>query len=236
MHIPDGFLGNALSAPLIGAAAVSAGFSISKLKSELLKKKLVKRKKMALAEGDLDSDMEEKWSLTRKGREKLLAMATVGAFIFAAQMMNFPVADGTSGHLIGAALATIVLGPFASILIISVILMVQAVMFGDGGLLALGANIVNMALVASIVSYLVFDKLFGMPGKKGIRFFTGAFVAAWLSVMAAAMFCSFELMLSGQGGMEVLAAMSGVHALIGIGEGLITVLIVSIFFPRLLRS
>lgn len=236
MHIPDGFLNNAVSAPLIGIAAVSAGYSISKLRQELLKKKLAARRKAVLAEGDLDSSVEEKWSLTDKGREKLLGIATVGAFIFATQMMNFPVQHGTSGHLIGAALATIVLGPYASVLIMSAVLALQAFMFGDGGIVALGANILNMAIVATLVSYLVFDKWFGLPRKFGKKFMLGIFLAAWISVMAAALFCSTELILSGQGGLEVLSSMISVHALIGIGEGIITLLVISIFFPRLLRK
>ncbi len=236
MHIPDGFLGNTTWIPLIGAAVSSLWHSLSKLTKELFEKKLVAKKKLALAEGDMDSSVKEKWSLTSKGREKIFGMATIGAFVFAAQMMNFPVEQATSGHLIGAALATIVLGPFAGIVIISVVLVIQALMFGDGGIFALGSNIINMAVVASFVSYFVFDKLFRLSGKFSIKFFVGIFVAAWLSVMAASTACSIELILSGHGGIEILASMSLVHALIGIGEGIITIFIVSLFFPKLLRS
>lgn len=236
MHIPDGFLENAVSAPLIGAAAVSAGYSVSKLKKELFQKKIVAKKKLALAEGDTDSSVNEKWSLKARGREKIFAMATIGAFIFATQMMNFPVAEATSGHLIGAALATIVLGPFAGVLIISAVLILQALLFGDGGIIALGSNIINMAVVGSFVAYFVFDKLFRLPEKLSTKFFIGVFVAAWLSVLAASTVCSIELMLSGHGGIEVLTSMTLVHALIGIGEGIITMFIVALFFPKLLRS
>lgn len=236
MHIPDGFLGNAVSAPLIGVAVISAGYSISKLKNELLKKKLVVRKKLALAEGNMDSSVNEKWALTNKGREKIFAMATIGAFIFATQMMNFPVAEATSGHLIGAALAAIVLGPFAAVLIISAVLVLQALMFGDGGIMALGSNIINMAVVGSFVVYFVFDKIFRLPGKVSARFFIAIFVAAWLSVLAASTACSIELIISGHGGFEILSAMTLVHALIGIGEGIITIFIITLFFPKLLRS
>lgn len=236
MHIPDGFINNSVSVPLIGAAALSFGYSVSKLKSGLLKKKLVAKKKMALETGDLDSSYEEKWKLTEKGKEKLMAIASVGAFVFAAQMMNFPVANGTSGHLIGAALAVIILGPYAAVIIMSLVLAVQALFFGDGGLVALGANIVNMAVIAALVSYFVYDKIFKTPKGLNMRFFAAGFLTAWISVMAAALFCSLELVISGHGRVEILTSMLGVHALIGIGEAVITIVIVSLFFPKLIRN
>ncbi|MFC1656122.1 energy-coupling factor ABC transporter permease, partial [Patescibacteria group bacterium] len=139
-------------------------------------------------------------------------------------------------HLIGAALATIVLGPFSGVLIISAVLVLQAFLFGDGGIMALGSNIINMAIVASFVAYFVFDKLFSLPKKVSLKFFVGIFVAAWLSVIAASTVCSIELIISGHGGVEILTSMNLVHALIGIGEGIITILIIALFFPRLLRS
>lgn len=236
MHIPDGFINNSVSAPLIGAAVLSVGYSVSKIKSGLLKKKVVAKKKMALETGDLDSAIEEKWRLTEKGKDKLLAIASTGAFVFAAQMMNFPVAEGTSGHLIGAALATIVLGPYASVLIMALVLSIQALMFGDGGLMALGANIVNMGLVASFAAYFVYKKLFNSPEGVNLRFLLGGFLSAWFSVMAAALFCSLQLIVSGHGGAEILTSMLGVHALIGIGEAVITLAVVLLFFPKKLNN
>jgi cobalt/nickel transport system permease protein len=236
MHIPDGFINNSVSAPLIGAAVLSVGYSVSKLKSGLLKKKIVAKKKLALETGDLDTAVEEKWQLTDKGKDKLLAIASTGAFVFAAQMMNFPVAEGTSGHLIGAALSTIVLGPYVSILIMALVLSVQALMFGDGGLVALGANIVNLGIVASFTAYFVYKYLFNSPKGFNLRFLLAGFLSAWLSVIAAALFCSLQLIVSGHGGAEILASMLGVHALIGIGEAVITVAVVLLFFPKKLNN
>jgi len=235
MHLPDGLINNAVNGPLLGAAAVFAGYAVSKLRASLLRKRLIARKRLALAEGDVETGVEQKWELTNKGKEKLLIMASVGAFIFAAQMMNFNVAEGTSGHFIGAALATIALGRFAGMIIISVILTIQAFLFGDGGIVALGSNIINLAVIGSFVSFVVFDKCFKMPDRKTWKFYLGIFIAAWLSVMAASFAASIELMISGQGGMSMISSMMGVHALIGIGEGLITLCVITFFFKKLIR-
>lgn len=235
MHIPDGFLHNAVSGPLLGAASVFAGLSVAKLRSQLVKKKLIARRKLALANGTTEASVDTKWELTDKGKDKLFAMATVGAFIFAAQMMNFNVASGTSGHFVGAALATIALGRYAGIIIMMIVLGIQALMFGDGGIVAFGANVVNMAVIGSFMTYLVFDKWFGMPKAGDKKFYVAAICAGWLSVMAAALAASIQLILSGNGGIDILTSMLGVHALIGIGEGIITALILTIFFRKIMR-
>lgn len=154
-------------------------------------------------------------------------MGVMGAFIFAAQMLNFPVMGGTSGHLLGGVLAAVLLGPYAGAIVIALVLAVQCLIFQDGGLTALGANIVNMSFVGAMGGYLIYNftrKLIG--GNRGIL--AGAAFAAWLSVILASSLCAIELAISGTSPLRIaLAAMAGVHALIGIGEAIITCLVVS---------
>lgn len=154
-------------------------------------------------------------------------MGIMSAFIFAVQMINFPVIGGTSGHLFGGILASVLLGPYAAAIVLSCVLIFQCLIFQDGGLLALGANIFNMALIGTIGGYLIFKGLNKMLGnKKG--FLMSAGTAAWFSVVLAASFCALELALSGISPLGVvLPAMVGIHALIGIGEALITVAVLS---------
>ncbi|MBH8555425.1 energy-coupling factor ABC transporter permease [Nostocaceae cyanobacterium CENA357] len=155
-------------------------------------------------------------------RAPILGLTT--AFIFAAQMINFPVAGGTSGHLLGGTLAAIVLGsPWAGILCIATVFIIQAVLFADGGITALGANILNAGVIAVWVGWVLtqtLQRLFG--GSKG-RLPLAAGIAAAVSVVVASVACAIELALSGTASLAVvLPAMTGVHILIGIGEGLIT--------------
>src|SRR5512140_2952637 len=103
-----------------------------------------------------------------------------GAFVFVAQMINFPVAGGTSGHLLGGALAVVLLGPSAAVIVMSSVLIIQALIFADGGLLALGANILNMALVAPICAFGVYRVVHRfLPGQRGQLI--AASLAAWVS-------------------------------------------------------
>ena len=155
------------------------------------------------------------------GERQVPLMGVMAAFIFAAQMINFPVAGGTSGHLLGGALAAIVLGPWAGILVMTTVIAVQALIFQDGGLVVMGANIFNMGILTALVGYGLYR---GASGRsKGIRL-TVAGVAAWLSVVAGALMTSFQLWVSGTSALRVVfPAMLGVHVLIGIGEALITV-------------
>lgn len=148
----------------------------------------------------------------------------VAAFVFAVQMLNFPVAAGTSGHLLGGALAAILIGPWAGAICVAVVLLVQA-LFADGGLTALGLNILNMALVTALAGYASFAGLRRVLPKtrSGVTLASG--IAAGLSVVLASAAFTIEYGLGGSGGAPVgtvAAAMIGVHSLIGIGEGLIT--------------
>ncbi len=157
------------------------------------------------------------------GERQVPLMGILAAFIFAAQMLNFPVAGGTSGHLIGAALAAILLGPWASVLIMSCVLLAQSLIFQDGGLLALGANILNMGIVASFSGYYIYRLVTLLLGNGRRGKLVGGFVGAWGSVFLASIFCAIELVVSGTSPIGVaLPAMAGIHTLIGIGEGLIT--------------
>ncbi|MEU6542683.1 energy-coupling factor ABC transporter permease [Streptomyces sp. NPDC046859] len=153
----------------------------------------------------------------------------VAAFIFAVQMLNFPVAAGTSGHLLGGALAAILVGPYTGVLCVSVVLLMQGILFADGGLTALGVNITNMAIVTTVVAYAVFRLLVKVlpRGRRSIT--VASFTAALLSVPAAAL--AFTLMYAVGGTTDVslgkvAGAMVGVHVLIGLGEATITALTV----------
>lgn len=150
-------------------------------------------------------------------------MGVMAAFIFAAQMLNFPVAGGTSGHLIGGALAAILLGPWAALLVMTSVIGLQALVFQDGGLIVMGANIFNMGVVSCLAGYGVYVALGKMGGESSRGIFARGFVAAWVSVFLGALAAAAELAISGTSPWSVaVPAMAGVHTLIGIGEGLIT--------------
>ncbi|GMU39720.1 MAG: hypothetical protein AMXMBFR23_05860 [Chloroflexota bacterium] len=149
-------------------------------------------------------------------------MGVMAAFIFAAQMMNFPVAGGTSGHMLGGALAAILLGPWAAIIVMTAVVGLQAVLFQDGGIAVLGANILNMGVITAFIGAALYRATKPFAGS-GAGLLAVAFVAAWLSVEASAIATALQLAASGTSPFEVvMPAMVGVHALIGIGEGLIT--------------
>ncbi|MEV0223748.1 energy-coupling factor ABC transporter permease [Streptomyces sp. NPDC050704] len=153
----------------------------------------------------------------------------VAAFIFAVQMLNFPVAAGTSGHLLGGALAAILVGPYTGVLCVSVVLLMQGILFADGGLTALGVNITVMAVVTTVVAYVVFRGLVKLLPKKRRSITVSAFIAAVLSVPAAAAAFTLVYAIGGTTDVpigQVLTAMVGVHVLIGIGEAAITALTV----------
>ena len=148
-------------------------------------------------------------------------MGVMAAFIFAAQMINFPVAGGTSGHLLGGALAAIMLGPWAGMLVMTAVVAVQGLLFQDGGLLVMGANILNMGLVTAAIGFGLYK---AAEGRQRVLKLGAAGLGAWLSVMAGALFTALQLWLSGTARLDiVMPAMLSVHALIGIGEALITV-------------
>jgi cobalt/nickel transport system permease protein len=155
------------------------------------------------------------------GEKQVPLMGIMAAFIFAAQMLNFPVAGGTSGHFLGGALAAMVLGPWAAILVMTAVIALQALLFQDGGLLVMGANIFNMGLLTAIIGFGLYRSVLNQS--KGVRLAVAG-VAAWLAVIAAALVTSLQLWLSGTSQLQVVVpAMLGVHVLIGLGEAIITV-------------
>ena len=150
-------------------------------------------------------------------------LGVAAAFIFAAQMFNFQVAGGTSGHLLGGVLAAVLLGPWAGTLVMACVIAVQALIFQDGGLLAMGANVFNMGIVGTLGGFYVYRALAGLLGGEQRARIPAAAVAAWVSVVAGAVCMALELAVSGTTPLQIaLPAMVGVHVLIGIGEALIT--------------
>lgn len=158
---------------------------------------------------------------------KLVLMAVLAALIFALQMLNFPVAGGTSGHFAGGAAAAIILGPWPAVLVMSCVLIVQALFFADGGVTALGANMVNLAVVGPFVGWWLYSTL-APASAPAPRKSAAAFASAWAGCFSAALTAGLMLWISGRVPLgAALGAMGFWHALIGIGEGLITAGLVS---------
>ncbi len=201
MHIPDGFL----SVPVSLACAILAAPAVSAAAAR---------------------------ARTRMGPSAVAMVGVTAAFVFAAQMLNFPVAGGTSGHLIGGVLAAVLLGPSAAVVIMTAVLATQCLVFGDGGLLALGANVLNMAILHPLVGFAVYRVVAGHArpvGERHARRIAAAAFASWVATIASAATCAGELVLSRVGAPSVvLPAMVGVHAVIGLGEALITAIVLSL--------
>jgi cobalt/nickel transport system permease protein len=193
MHIPDGFISPPVAAATSVVSVAALGIALTRSRDAF-------------------------------GIKHAPILGLTTAFIFAAQMINFPVAGGTSGHLLGGTLAAIILGnPWAGTICIATVLIIQAVLFADGGITALGANIFNMAVVGVWVGWSLTQTLQRLFGGYRSRLPLAAGIAAAVSVVVAAIACAIELAISGTAPLGlVLPAMTGVHILIGIGEGLIT--------------
>jgi len=198
MHIPDGFLNTGVSVATGVVAAGAIGYGLYKARDELDEKSVP-------------------------------MLALCAAFVFAAQMLNFPVAGGTSGHFLGGVLVAVLLGPWLGSLVIGLVLLVQCLGFADGGVTALGANVFNMAVIGTILSYYIFYGIKALLPKNRTAFLAATGVVAWLSVMLASGAASVELAVSGTTPLSVvLPSMLGVHAIIGAGEAIITVLVVGV--------
>ncbi len=184
------------------------------------------------------------YSLRKTGKElgerTVPLLGVTAAFIFAAQMLNFPVAGGTSGHFLGAMLAIALLGPYAATVVMTVVLLVQALGMADGGITALGANVFNMGVIAVFASYWLFLLLKRLLPRTLTGRLAAVAVASWVSVLLASLACSLELALSGTVPLGVaLPAMASVHMIIGLGEALITTAIAAAVFaarPDLVKS
>jgi cobalt/nickel transport system permease protein len=192
MHLPDGFLSILVAILFWILSVIVIGVALKKSKQTL-------------------------------GERQVPLMGVLAAAIFAGQMLNFAVAGGTSGHLLGAAMAAILVGPWPAVLVMTSVVSIQALLFQDGGLLALGANLFNMAIVGVFVSYAVYTGLRKLLQKQNWGLYVAGFVAAWSSIFIASFACGLELALSGTSPANIaIPAMGAIHALIGIGEGLIT--------------
>jgi len=193
MHIPDGFVSGSINAVTALGSAGTIGVSLWQVRRSLEKQAF-----------------------------KIPLLATTAAFVFAAQMLNFPIGGGTSGHFLGAVTAAALLGPFDACIVMTLVLVIQGLFFADGGITALGTNILNMGVIGGIGGYLVMRgfRSFLPTGRPG--YVLSAAVASWVSVVLASSACALELALSGTSPLKIaLPAMAGTHAIIGIGEALI---------------
>jgi len=199
MHIPDGFVSAPLNSVTALISIATLAFSVARVKRDFSDKAFV-----------------------------VPLLATLAAFVFAAQMLNFPIGGGTSGHFLGAVTAAALLGPWSACIILSVVLVIQGLLFGDGGITALGSNILNMGIVGGIVAYPLLRGLRALlPAGRGYYFAASA-VASWFSVVLASSFCALELALSGTSPLKIaFPAMVGTHAIIGIGEAMICVAVLT---------
>jgi cobalt/nickel transport system permease protein len=173
------------------------------------------------------------WSLRMTAKtldeREVPIVGLAAAFVFALQMLNFPVANGTSGHLLGGVLAAVLVGPYAGALAVTVVLVVQALLFADGGLSALGLNVVNMALVGAYAGFGIFVLVRRLLGRSAASVTTAAGIAAFTAPVLAAVVFTVEYSVGGNDAVSIGAvagSMIGVHVLIGVGEGLITALAV----------
>ena len=199
MHIPDGFVSGTINSATAIVAVSTLAFSVTRVKQEF------KDKDFAVP-----------------------LLATLAAFVFAAQMLNFPIGGGTSGHFLGAVTAAALLGPWSACIILSVVLVIQGLLFGDGGITALGSNIFNMGIIGGVLAYPIMRGIRALlpAGRNG--YFISAAVASWVSVVLASSFCALELALSGTSPLQVaFLAMVGTHAIIGIGEAMIAVAVLT---------
>ena len=198
MHIPDGFING----------ATSAGFGIA-------------------AAGGLGAALRQTGKYLSDRQVPLAGL--VAAFVFAAQMVNFPVISGMSGHLLGGVLAAVLVGPWAGFVVVSVVLMVQGTFFADGGLSALGLNIVNLGFLGAVGGYAVYRMLLKVMPKNDRGVILGAGIAAGVAVPVAAMGFVLQYAIGGTTDVSVgsvFTAMLATHILIGIGEGIITAMVI----------
>ena len=199
MHAPDGFLEPWVAAVTLVVAALVLGQAL-------------------------------RASATELGDRRIPLAGVAAAFVFAAQMLNFPVASGTTGHLLGGALAAILLGPWVGSLVVAIVVVVQALVFADGGLTAVGYNTVNMAIVPAFGGWALFRWFRRVLPANGGGVVGASGLAAGVSVVLAAMMFSLEWLFGATAPVPfdtVFGAMVGVHVLIGIGEALITGLVVA---------
>ena len=198
MHIPDGFLSHGVNAATLVISAGTCALAARKVNQKF-------------------------------GEREVPLMGVTAAFIFAAQMVNFPIAGGTSGHFLGAVFSSVLLGPWAGLIIMTLVVAVQCLGFADGGLTALGSNVFNMGVIGAWGGYGFFALIYRLFRRSPKGFFIALAVSSWVSIVMGATAAAIELAISGTSPlMIVLPAMAGVHAVIGIGEAVITTTAVSL--------
>ncbi len=198
MHIPDGFLSHGINGATFVISAGACAYGVKRVNQKF-------------------------------GEREVPLMGVTAAFIFAAQMINFPIAGGTSGHFLGAVFSSVLLGPWPGLIIMTLVLVVQCLGFADGGLTALGSNVFNMGVIGALGGYVIFILIYHLCRKSHKGFFIALAVSSWSSITMGATAAAIELAMSGTSPlMIVLPTMTGVHAMIGIGESVITTTAVSL--------
>ena len=198
MHIPDGFLSHSVNAAAFAVSVGACAYGVKRVNRTF-------------------------------GEREVPLMGVTAAFVFAAQMINFPVVGGTSGHFLGAVFSSVLLGPWASLIIMTIVLVVQCLGFADGGLTAIGSNIFNMGVIGALGGYGVFYCLYTLFQKSQKGFFIALAISSWLSIVMGASAAAIELAISGTSPLRIaLPAMAGIHAIIGIGEAIITTTAISL--------
>ena len=198
MHIPDGFLSHGINAATFVVSFGACAYGVKRVNRNF-------------------------------GEKEVPLMGVTAAFIFAAQMLNFPIAGGTSGHFLGAVFSSVLLGPWAGLIIMAIVLLVQCFGFADGGLTAIGSNIFNMGIVGALGGYSIFSLLYALFQKSRKGFFIALPIASWFSIVLGSAAAAFELAISGTSPLHItLTAMAGIHAIIGIGEAVITTAAISL--------
>ncbi len=192
MHLPDGFVSGPINVTTCVASAAVCAVALHRARQTM-------------------------------GDRQIPLVGVTAAFVFAAQMLNFPIAGGTSGHFMGAALTAILMGPLNATLVLALVLAIQCLMFADGGITALGTNIFNMGIVGGFGAYGLFVVARALLPKRPLGYLAAVALASWGSIVLASAACAVELGLSGTYPLvAALIPMVGVHALIGVGEALIT--------------
>jgi cobalt/nickel transport system permease protein len=198
MHIPDGFLSHGINAATFVVSAGACAYGVKRVNRTF-------------------------------GEREVPLMGVTAAFIFAAQMINFPVAGGTSGHFLGAVFSSVLLGPWASLIVMTIVLVVQCLGFADGGLTAIGSNIFNMGVIGALGGYGIFIFFYTLLQKSRKGFFMALAISSWFSIVMGASAAAIELAISGTSPLKVaLPAMAGIHAIIGVGEAIITTTAISL--------
>ena len=198
MHIPDGFLSHGVNAAAFVISSGACAYGVKRVNRNF-------------------------------GEREVPLMGVTAAFIFAAQMINFPVPGGTSGHFLGAVFSSVLLGPWAGLIIMTIVLVVQCLGFADGGLTAIGSNIFNMGIIGALGGYGIFYILFTLLQKTRKGFFIALAISSWFSIVMGASAAAIELAISGTSPLQItLPTMAGIHAIIGVGEAMITTAAISL--------